>query len=155
MSGEEVTWEFLSYDRLSAEQVYEVLALRQMVFVVEQHCPYLDADGRDLHSWHLLGIDRQKTLLAYLRLVLPGYRFQEPSIGRVVVHPRARGRGLGRALMLEGIRRSGDVFPGRPIRISAQQYLQRFYEDLGFVREKAGDPYSEDGIPHIEMLYVP
>jgi ElaA protein len=151
----EIQWEFLPYAALSRDQLYDLLALREEVFVVEQRCPYLDADHRDHHAWHLLGRDAEGRLVAYLRLVAPGHRFEEPSIGRVVTHASVRGRGLGRALMREGLRRCNGLFPGHTVRISAQQYLQKFYEDLGFVREKTGDPYDEDGIAHIEMIYLP
>jgi ElaA protein len=148
-----VEWEFLPYAELSRDQLYDLLALRQAVFVVEQHCPSLDADQRDQHAWHLLGRDAKGRLVAYLRLVDPGYRFAEPSLGRVVTHPSVRGRGLGKALMREGLRCCNSLFPGRTVRISAQKYLLKFYQDLGFALDKAVDPYDEDGIAHVEMIY--
>lgn len=145
-------WQLKHYRELSPDELYELLVLRQRVFVVEQQCAFLDADGRDLHSWHLLGRETTGDLLGYLRIVPPGYRFAVPSIGRVVVHASHRGTGMGKTLMREGIRRCQDLFPGLPIRISAQQYLERFYLELGFRTEREGDPYDEDGIPHIEMV---
>jgi ElaA protein len=122
------------------------------VFVVEQRCPYLDADGRDSHSLHLLGRNAGGELAVYLRIVEPGYRFPEPSIGRVVTRSCDRGKGWGRVLMLEGIRHCREVYPGLPIRISAQHYLEKFYNGLGFVTEGEGNPYDEDGIPHVQMI---
>jgi ElaA protein len=152
---ETLTWTLRAYDELSANELYALLEVRQRVFVVEQKCPYLDADGRDTSSWHLFGRSPGGELTAYLRIVAPGCRFPEPSIGRVLTHPDFRRRGYGKILMREGIRRCQRLFPGLPIRISAQAYLQRFYEELGFESDREGDPYEEDGIPHIEMLCRP
>jgi ElaA protein len=148
-----IRWEFYRYGDLTPGQLYEILALRESVFVVEQRCPYLDADGRDAHAWHLIGKDETGSLIAYLRIVSPGHRFTEPSIGRVVIVPSFRGQGFGKVLMLEGIRLAQGLFPGQSIRISAQHYLQKFYEELGFSLVREGDPYDEDGIPHIEMIH--
>jgi ElaA protein len=150
-----LTWEFLKYEELSREILYEILGLRQMVFVVEQRCAYQDADGRDDHAGHLLGRDEQGRLVAYLRIVEPGRRFAEPSIGRVVVRPELRGKGLGAVLMEEGIRMCTEIYPGVSIHVSAQQHLRRFYERLGFHCLNEGNPYDEDGIPHIEMVFRP
>jgi len=150
-----LTWEFLKYEELSAELLYEILALRQMVFVVEQRCAYQDADGKDQHAGHLVGRDEHGRLAAYLRIVEPGYRFAEPSIGRVVVHPELRGKRLGVVLMEEGIRLCAEIYPGQSICLSAQCYLQQFYERLGFHCLHEGNPHDEDGIPHIEMIYRP
>jgi ElaA protein len=89
-------------------------------------------------------------LVAYCRIVPPGVKFSEPSIGRVLTTAEARRSGVGRALMREAVARTSALWPGRPIRIGAQRYLERFYGDFGFVR--ASEPYDEDGIPHIEMV---
>ena len=144
-------WEWYPYQRLSTDQLYSILALRQRVFIVEQRCPYLDADGYDVHAWHLTGLDERSTPVAYLRLIDPGRRFPEPSIGRVMTHPAVRGKGFGIALMKEGLRKASELYPGRRVRISAQRYLEQFYSTLGFV--PAGKPYDEDGILHIEMVH--
>jgi ElaA protein len=149
----ELRWLWLRYDELTRDQLYAVLGLRERVFVVEQRCAYRDIDGRDPRAQHLLGLDPSVGLTAYLRLVEPGGRFAEPSIGRVVTDPEARNRGLGHALMREGIRRAEMVYPGQPIRLSAQDHLRRFYEAHGFVA--VGDPYDEDGITHREMVRYP
>ncbi len=145
-----VHWQWRSYKDLSRDELYAILALRQHVFVVEQECFYQDADGLDQYAFHLMGFDRKGILRGYLRLIAPGKRFAEPSIGRVVVHPEVRCRGLGRELMVEGIRKAEVKYPGKPIRISAQQYLEGFYRGLGF--ELTGEPYDEDGILHVQML---
>jgi ElaA protein len=142
-------WQWLPFDRLSVTQLYAVLALRQQVFVVEQRCAFLDADGVDPQCWHGLG-ERDGALLASARIVPPGLAFAEPAIGRVVTAPSARGLGEGRALMREAIAQTQRLYPGAPIRIGAQQHLARFYASLGFTIASA--PYDEDGIPHVEML---
>lgn len=125
------------------------MKLRQEVFIVEQNCPYLDADGKDLKSHHLMGY-LGKELVAYSRLVFPGVSYKEISIGRVVSSGKYRQKGYGQELMRESIRQIEQLYGKVDIRIGAQQYLQRFYESFGFVWE--GEPYMEDGIPHIIML---
>lgn len=139
-------WHAREFTELSLPQVYAVLALRQRVFVVEQNCAYLDADGVDLASRHLWAEGADGQILAYARIVPAGIKFDEVSIGRVITAPEARGTGLGRELMRRAIVECGAV----PIRIGAQAHLERFYGELGFVR--SSDVYNEDGIPHIEML---
>ncbi len=134
---------------LAPEQVHAVFEARQAVFVLEQTCLYPDIDELDLESWHLLG-SKAGALCAYLRVVPPGKKYEEPSIGRVLTVSSARAKGYGQALMREGILRTEQRYPNAGIRISAQCYLQRFYEHLGFVT--VGDPYDEDGIAHQEML---
>lgn len=149
MTGE-LHFELLHFEALSPLELYALLRLRQEVFVIEQNCPYLDADGVDLQCWHLLGRDAAGALHAYLRLVPPGIKYPEPSIGRVISSGAVRGSGAGRALMAEGVAQAGRLFPGQGVRISAQARLRRFYEDFDFVAE--GHEYLEDDIPHIEMV---
>jgi ElaA protein len=146
-------WNVAPFIELTVDELYDVLALRQLVFSVEQKCAYLDCDGKDQASHHLLGRDPAGRLVAYARLVPAGVTFDEPSIGRVVNHPDVRRSGVGKELMREAIDRALAMFGARPIRIGAQLYLKRFYEELGFV--VTGDVYDEDGIPHVHMLLVP
>ncbi len=146
----ELAWKFERLPQLAASDVYDFLALRTEVFVVEQNCVFMDADGVDHDSWHLLGRDTGGRLLAYLRVVDPGIKYVEPSIGRVVTAPAARGNGLGRILLAEGIRRSQLIWPGQLVRIGAQHRLERFYQSFGFA--STGAVYIEDNIPHIEMI---
>ncbi len=148
-----VTWKWTPFDALSVAELYDVLMARQAVFIVEQQCVYPDIDALDPCAWHLLGhtTDAEtQVLAAYLRVVFPGKKYDEPSIGRVLTTPAARGQGWGRALMAEGIQRVEAHYPNCAIRISAQQYLERFYQSFGF--QTVSEPYDEDGIPHIEML---
>ena len=124
-----------------------MLRLRQEVFVVEQECAYLDADGLDPHCHHLLGHDLQG-LVATARLVPPGRVHPLVAIGRVVTAPRVRGSGLGRPLMREAMRHAAACWPGG-IHLGGQAYLRGFYESLGFA--VSGPAYDEDGIPHLPM----
>jgi ElaA protein len=153
MKPEQLHWSLVHYDRITPEDLYDLLLLRQRVFVVEQRCAFLDMDGVDRFCWHLLGrraMPDASPLAAYLRIVPPGRRFDEPSIGRVVTAPEVRRTGLGKVLMLEGIRLTKELYPGQAIKLSAQRYLENFYGSLGFV--VSGEPYDEDGIPHIKMI---
>jgi ElaA protein len=145
-----MNWCWQRFADLGVDNLYDALQLRCRVFVLEQGA-YLDPDGVDRASWHLLGRDAAAgTLVAYLRLVDAGVKYAEPSLGRVITAPEARGMGLGRALMAEGVAGCARFWPGRAVRISAQAHLERFYGGFGFVR--VGDDYLEDNIPHVEML---
>jgi ElaA protein len=146
-------WQWSRFAELAPSDLYAALAARQQVFTVEQHCAFQDADGLDPAAWHLLGWiegDAGPALAAYLRVVDPGAKYAEPSIGRVLTVPPHRGVGLGRVVMIEGIARTAVVWPNRPVRIAAQARLERFYAGLGF--RIASAPFIEDGIPHVEML---
>ncbi len=143
-----LAWTWQRFAELGVDSLYELLALRARVFILEQG-PYLDPDGLDQHSWHLLGRDGSGELVAYLRLVDPGLKYDEPSIGRVLLVPRLRGSGLAGQLMIEGLARTARAWPGRANRISAQAHLQGFYSRLGYRPE--GDIYLEDDIPHVQM----
>ncbi|GAA5523895.1 protein ElaA [Microbulbifer aestuariivivens] len=146
-------WQWSRFEDLTLRQLYDILQLRQAVFVQEQDCAYQDADGRDQHSWHLAAWEKQGedfSLQAYLRVVDPGGKYAEPSIGRVLTAPAARRTGLGRELMARGLSLCDQHFSGSAIRISAQLYLSRFYREFAF--EPVSEPYDEDGIPHIEMV---
>lgn len=142
-------WYHKSFNELSPQELYAIMHLRSEVFVVEQNCPYLDPDGKDLQSWHLMGWDGDK-LVAYSRLLPAGLAFDEISIGRVVSSPAYRGTGAGKELMNNAISTAYQLFGHQPIRIGAQLYLQKFYESLGFVQ--VSEMYLEDDIPHIEMV---
>jgi len=156
-----LTWQCKSFEEFSTLELYDVLMLRQEVFGVEQRCVYNDLDGLDQIGLHLTarasvhdpdhdGRFGLGELHAYLRILPPGQRFAEASIGRVLTRMSARGAGLGNTLMTRGIDTIEKKFPAASIRISAQYHLEQFYVRLGF--EAVSAPYDEDGIPHIEML---
>jgi ElaA protein len=157
------------FSELTVYELYSVMALRQEVFVVEQNCPYLDADGKDLLGFHLLGYadlaeNAQKGqntegvlsndfegLLAYTRLLPKGIAYENyASIGRVINSPKVRRRGVGKMLMEESIAQMARLFPNDAVKIGAQSYLLNFYESLGFV--STGEEYLEDDIPHTSMI---
>jgi ElaA protein len=139
------------FNDLTTRQLYDIMALRQEVFIVEQNCPYQDADGKDLQSWHLMLRNDDGQLVAYTRLLPRGVSYPEyASIGRVVNSPIVRGSGIGKVLMQESIAMCGQLFPGEPVKIGAQSYLLGFYSSLGF--ESTGEEYMEDGIPHTKMI---
>ena len=146
-------WQWSRFSELRPQDLYAVVRLRESVFIVEQQCPYNDADGRDPVAWHLLGWsdgEDGKSLVAYARIFEPGLRYTEGSIGRVVSAPEVRGTGVGKALMAEALRRLEGLAPGQAIKIAAQRRLEKFYLDLGFKTVSA--PYEEDGIIHVDML---
>ena len=137
---------------LERDELYALMKLRQEVFVVEQNCAYLDADGYDPQARHLwcTAPDGGEPL-ACCRIFPAGVKYAERSIGRVVSAASVRRSGMGRLLMAEAVRRlDAETGAITPVRISAQKYLERFYEGFGFHTVSA--PYLEDGIPHVEML---
>jgi ElaA protein len=144
-----IEWSLKKFDDLTPQELYKVIQLRNEVFVVEQNCPYQDADNKDLSSYHFMGWDNEK-LLAYTRILPPGLSYAEASIGRVVSSPSARGTGIGRELMIRSIEQTKKLFGEIPIKIGAQLYLQKFYTSLGF--QQTSDIYLEDNIEHIEMV---
>jgi ElaA protein len=146
----ELTWTYKHFNKLSATELYAIMQLRNAVFVVEQNCVYQDADDKDLKSWHLAGWDGGK-LVAYCRILPAGLSYNHPSIGRVVSSPDYRKGGFGRELMQKAVVKTIEEFADPIIIISAQLYLQKFYESIGFVKDS--DTYLEDDIPHIRMQF--
>jgi ElaA protein len=142
----------LLFSELSTRQLYDVLQLRSEVFVVEQDCVYQDIDGYDDKAYHVLFYD-EEVLVAYSRILPAGAYFDQLSIGRVIVKETHRSRKLGHELMKSSIDFSLKTFSKSQIKISAQQYLIKFYESHGFVI--SGEGYLEDGIPHISMILQP
>lgn len=147
-----IQWKLKAFDDLTPHELYAILQLRNEVFVVEQNCVFQDADDKDQASFHLSGYSQNK-LVAYTRLVPAGIAYDEPSIGRVITSPAARGTGTGKVLMQVSIEKTYELFGIEPIKIGAQLYLKKFYEGFGF--QQISEPYLEDGIPHIYMLKQP
>ena len=140
-----------NFSELSTEEIYNILKLRSEVFVVEQNCIYQDIDEKDKKATHLF-IEKNNEIIAYTRIFKKGDYYEEnPSIGRVVVSKKERGKNLGKEIMLNSIEFIKKEMEGRKIELSAQKYLDKFYKDLDFYSE--GEDYLEDGIPHQRMFY--
>ena len=154
-SADTLIWSCKPFAALSLQELYDILHARCQVFIVEQ-VAFQDMDGKDQDSWHLQGRDAQGALQSYARVLPPGLAYPEegePSIGRVLAMEAVRGTGAGWELMRHAMAEVARMWPGMPIRIGAQAYLQKFYEGCGFV--VVSEPYLEDGIPHMTMLYQP
>lgn len=137
------------FQQLGLDELYDLLQLRSEVFVVEQDCVYQDIDGKDRQAIHVIGYKKDK-IVAYTRCFEPGYYFPEAAIGRVVVKDSERRFGYGHDIMEASHEAINRYFNTSEIRLSAQQYLIKFYESHGY--ETSGEGYLEDGIPHINML---
>ena len=149
-----LAWRWCRFDDLGVRELQYIYAARQRVFAVEQQCIYLDIDGCDESAWHLAAWSPgQCEPLAYARVLDPGVKYPEASIGRVLTVGAGRGVGLGRELVARAIAAADEVWPCAALRISAQTRLERFYDGFGFVA--VGAPYLEDGIEHTEMLRGP
>ncbi len=145
---ESVIWQIKRFNELSLVQLYQIMSLRNQVFVVEQNCVYQDLDGKDQDAIHVCGFYNDK-LIAYSRLFEPGYYFADAAIGRVLVAMEARKLKIAHILMEKSISAVLELFDTPSITISAQVYLLKFYQQHGFVQ--VGEEYLEDGIPHVEM----
>ena len=144
-----VVWRIKNFDDLSLKELYEILMIRQEVFVVEQTCYYLDADGSDEKAIHIWG-EIEGKIVAYCRIFQPNIKYKEASIGRVLTSPNFRGQNLGKVLMRIALQTIQIRFKSKAVKISAQDYLLKFYSDLGFV--DTAKKYLEDDIPHTEMI---
>lgn len=152
--GGGLDWQVRSFDQLDGPALYQLLALRSQVFVVEQNCVFQDMDGLDAVALHVLGYATSATgqpeLQAYARCFAPGAKMPEASIGRVLTAAQARGTGMGHRLIVKALEVVVQHWGATPIRIGAQKHLGAFYAQHGFIA--TGQPYMEDGIEHIEML---
>jgi len=148
-----INWSIKHFSELTTAELYCIFRLRLAVFSVEQNCAYQDADGRDQESFHIMGTGDGGELLAYARILPEKIAFKEVSIGRVITLQKARGTGLGKELMQRSMAFIKEKFGAVPVRIGAQCYLRKFYEEFGFKVD--GDEYLEDNIPHVEMICAP
>jgi ElaA protein len=140
-----------AFSEMSPLELYGALGLRQAVFVVEQNCAFLDADGFDVGAVHGLGHDDSGNLVAVARILPPGSKYKLPSIGRVAVATNVRRYGYGRSIMAAALAETVRLYPHSPVTIDAQAYLEKFYASFGFVR--SSEPFDEDGILHIAMTW--
>lgn len=146
-----ITWYHKHFKHLNSVELYQILQLRNEVFIVEQNCPFQDLDGKDFKCYHLMGFDTDsQKVMAYTRIVPAGISYEEASIGRVVTAPLIRGSGVGKQLMQKSLELLKELYGGVSIRIGAQLYLKKYYESFGFEQVEA--VYLEDGIEHILML---
>ena len=147
-----IRWTFPTFQELTVEQLFDVLRLRVDVFVVEQQCAYRELEECDRHEGtrHLSGRNNDGRLIAYARLLPPGLRYPEVNLGRFVVKAEWRKQGIGHQLLQTALQEVSRCWPKTPIRISAQDYLQAFYEQYGFIR--VSEVYLDVGIPHVEMV---
>ncbi|HBF22131.1 MAG TPA: GNAT family N-acetyltransferase [Cryomorphaceae bacterium] len=137
------------FKQLSTIELYDILALRTRIFVVEQKCAYQEVDYHDQHSIHITGYNYQQ-LVAYARVVAPHELYDEPSIGRVCVHPDYRGMQLGRRIFEIAVSEAESMYPGQALKIQAQVYLEDFYATQGF--QTITQPYLDFGIWHVDMV---
>jgi len=147
----ELHWQINSFDELSTAALYAILQLRSEVFVVEQNCVYLDTDNKDAAAFHLSGW-KGNEIAAYCRVLPPGLSYPEASIGRVATSLQYRRFGYGRELVTRAVGFTLHKFECNKITISAQVYLKKFYQSLGFV--PVSEIYQEDQIPHIKMQFT-
>jgi len=152
LNVKKVNYIWKTFSDLTRDELYEMIHLRQKVFIVEQDCPYLDADFSDQDAFHLLGYD-DEGLISYLRAFPPGIKYEGASLGRIVVDDSKRGEQLGQNLTKEGISYLSKHYPDTEIIISAQHRLENFYCELGFTAR--GEVYLEDDIDHIQMYFIP
>ncbi|WP_257274926.1 MULTISPECIES: GNAT family N-acetyltransferase [unclassified Endozoicomonas] len=146
-----INWQWSRFEELTGQEVYSILEARQAVFIVEQDCPYPDADGLDQRSLHLSGWGADRNdLVAYLRIIPPSSPDSVVTIGRVITTSSYRGRGLGKEMMKRALEKANELFPEYDLYLSGQAHLQAFYGAFGFRAE--GGIYVEDGIPHIAMF---
>lgn len=137
------------FNELTLYELYEIMQLRNEIFIVEQNCPYQDLDNKDFKATHIL-VYLDDKLVAYSRIFDVGITFKEASIGRVITHKKVRSSGIGKLLMEKSIETLYELYGKQNIRIGAQYYAIPFYKKFNFVTE--GEVYLEDGIKHIEMI---
>ena len=141
-------WLVKSFDTLTSQELYEILALRSEIFIVEQNVPYQDLDGKDLDAIHIFAKDNG-TVVAAIRILKPGVSYPEASFGRVVVKESYRGKKMSSIMIQKGLELMETKWNVKQVRISAQAYLQKYYATFGF--EVQSEIYIEDQLPHIEM----
>lgn len=148
-----LNWQIKHYNDLTLNEFHDIIALRLKAFVVEQNCAYLDLDGKDKKSYHLICRNGMGDIVATARILPPGISYEDSSIGRVVIDESIRGNGIGHELMTKSVEFSKVEFGNAPIKISAQKHLEKYYEQHEFY--STGKEYLEDDIPHVEMKFTP
>lgn len=145
-----MNWKLKRFNELEIEEIYKILMIRNRVFIVEQKCVYQDCDNKDKNSYHLY-LEDNSHIVAYLRILKKGISYEQVSIGRLLVNKKYRHKGIAREMITKAINFIEQDLMQTQIRISAQLYLINFYKSIGF--KEMSQPYLEDGISHIEMIY--
>lgn len=148
-----LNWQFKHFNDLSLNEFHDIVALRIKVFIIEQNCPYQELDGKDKKSYHLICRDGEGDVVGTMRIMPKDVAFKEIGFGRIVLDEKQRGVQRGRQLMEEAMAFCKAEFGDVPVYLSAQKYLESFYNKHNFF--STGKEYLEDGIPHVEMAYSP
>ncbi len=123
-----------------------IFALRNEVFVVEQHVPIeLEIDEFDESAVHFFAIIGDE-IIGTLRILIED---DCAKIGRVAVKKSHRKLGIGRKMM-EEVMRYAEENNTQKIVLGAQLTVVPFYEKLGFIHE--GEIFDDAGIDHIMMI---
>lgn len=146
----DIIWTVVHFNDLSTKQLFDLLALRTEVFVVEQNCPYQEVDEKDELAFHVLAYSLDNVLIGVSRILPPGISYKEVSLGRVAIKKEFRGQGLAFQLNSKTVNYIESRLNTKEIRISAQSHLRSMYEKHGFA--VVSEEYLEDDIPHVEML---
>lgn len=140
-------WYIKKLEDMSAIRLHNIMYHRSKIFVVEQGSAFQDADDIDLDAWHVYKMNESEELQAYIRVYV-----RENGVvgfGRVLVPIDQRGEGFGRDLVAKALEVAQDKYPGKPVRIEAEQYLEKFYGSFGF--KTISEPYVDYGIWHVDM----
>ena len=151
MNTNNLIWHLKTYEELTRDELYQIVRARLDVFVVEQDCSYLDTDNYDQKALHLW-VEYEGEVIAYCRLFDKGIKYEEASIGRVLSRGEGRGKNIGRQLVGYAVQTIENVYKTTAIRISAQDYLLKFYGEFGFI--PTDKKYLEDNLPHTEMYRI-
>ncbi|MFD1038320.1 GNAT family N-acetyltransferase [Virgibacillus byunsanensis] len=143
-------WYIKSFQELTNNDLYELMKARVDVFVVEQECPYPELDNYDQEAIHyFLKINNE--MAAIVRILPADTKYQEVSIGRVMVKEKYRGNGYAQQIMKKAIEYVVNVWDESIIKLQAQEHLKDFYGSFGF--KQISPSYMDDGIPHIDMVW--
>lgn len=145
-----MNWIIKKFDELTPNELYKILQERINVFVVEQNCPYEECDDKDSKALHLY-LEENGHIAAYCRLLYPGVSYNEAAIGRVLINEKYRRKRLATKMLKKAIEIIEEEMEQKSIKLSAQVYAKNLYKEVGF--KECSEIYSEDGIPHVEMLY--
>lgn len=134
------------YDDLTLDELYDILRIRVLVFVVEQKALCDELDGKDRDAYHVI-LRQDNEIKGYLRVFSEDESNREVKIGRVLT--TERGKGYGRLIMQEGIELARKVYNPKIINVHSQTQAMEFYAKFGF--KQVSDVFIEDTLPHVSM----